>query len=84
MTCWKSSHYNIKFDLIYCRIHCGDDVVTSFFSDYDNAMRPGFGKIMLSLNQSIFITCEGGGRGGAVLKDFYGSHGFQGDEGGIS
>lgn len=61
MTCWKSSHYNIKFDLIYCRIHCGDDVVTSFFSDYDNAMRPGFGKIMLSLNQSIFITCEGGG-----------------------
>lgn len=26
---------------------------------------------------------EGGG-GGAVLKDFYGSHGFQGDEGGIS
>ena len=44
--------------------------MTSFFSDYDNAMRPGFGKIMLSLNQSIFITCEGGGRGGAVLKDF--------------
>lgn len=54
--------------------------MTSFFSDYDNAVRPGFGKIMLSLNQSIFITCEGG----AVLKDFYGSHGFQGDEGGIS
>ena len=44
--------------------------MTSFFSDYDNAMRPGFGKIMLSLNQSIFITCEGGGRWGAVLKDF--------------
>ena len=44
--------------------------MTSFFSDYDNAMRPDFGKIMLSLNQSIFITCEGGGRGGAVLKDF--------------
>ena len=59
--------------------------MTSFFSDYDNAVRPSFGKIMLSLNQSIFITCEGGGRGGgAVLKDFYGSHGFQGDEGGIS
>ena len=44
--------------------------MTSFFSDYDNAVRPSFGKIMLSLNQSIFITCEGGGRGGAVLKDF--------------
>ena len=43
--------------------------MTSFFSDYDNAVRPGFGKIMLSLNQSIFITCEGGGAGGAVLKD---------------
>ena len=39
-------------------------MVTSFFSDYDNAVRPGFGKIMLSKNQSIFITCEGGGRGG--------------------
>lgn len=39
--------------------------MTSFFSDYDNAVRPGFGKIMLSLNQSIFITCEGGGRGGS-------------------
>lgn len=38
--------------------------MTSFFSDYDNAVRPGLGKIMLSLNQSIFITCEGGGRGG--------------------
>ena len=38
--------------------------MTSFFSDYDNAVRPSFGKIMLSLNQSIFITCKGGGRGG--------------------
>ena len=55
--------------------------MTSFFSDYDNAVRPGFGKIMLSLNQSIFITCEGGGRGGG---SFEGSHGFQGEEGGIS
>ena len=44
--------------------------MTSFFSDYDNALRPGFGKIMLSLNQSIFITCEGGGRGEGSFEGF--------------
>ena len=49
--------------------------MTSFFSDYDNAMRPGFGKIMLSLNQSIFITCEGGGRGGGgSFEEFFVDH----------
>lgn len=48
--------------------------MTSFFSDYDNAVRPGFGKIMLSLNQSIFITCEGGGRGGGSFEGFFVDH----------
>ncbi|RMX60570.1 hypothetical protein pdam_00001389 [Pocillopora damicornis] len=44
-TLWMDSKINLWVLLLLASvrsIHCGDDVVTSFFSDYDNAVRPGF------------------------------------------